>query len=286
MNTKSKLIGFTCLAAAAAATAVVVLPTFAGRGANRAEVAGTIRNGGVDAIISTLEKAENMPATSETIALVEGLLAHDDYRAREAAAWWFARRPFHKDRLTTAARTNLASGESLDVRNAADTLGTFRHPRVVSALASAASRSDIDGPAKAAVIRALGTIAHSAANPALAAAMSDSDAAVKIAALKAWAGVLRQSGAQPAVALLTDADADVRRLAARVVGGLREAGARAGLETILAQDGDELARRNAAFSLGRIGESQSRAVLTDARDTDESALVRAYATSALRSVGL
>lgn len=287
MNTKTKRLAILAsLGAATLATAVVVVPAFAGRGASPGEVNGAIRNGNVDAIIAKLEKAENMVSTPDTIALVEGLLAHDDYRAREVAAWWFARRPFHKDRLTTAARTDLESTNSTAVRNAADMLGTFRHPRVVSALSATLSRGDIDTDARVATVRALGTIGHIAGNPAIALAMSDSSAEVRLAAVNAWAGVLRQAGAAEVSSLLSDSDVRVRRTAARVVGKFREASGRAALESMLASDDDEYARRNAAFALGRIGDSASRAVLQTAAENDESALVRAYAKTALRTVGL
>ena len=286
MKTNHKLIGLIALGAATVATAVLTVPSFAGKNANRAQIAGAVRNGNVDAIIAKLEKAENMPSTSETINLVEGLLAHDDYRAREAAAWWFARRAFHKDRLTQSGRVALTSNDSTAVRNAADMLGTFRHPRVVSALSTAAGRTDIGSDAKISVVRALGTIANIDGNPAIAAAMGDADAGVRLAALNAWAGILHQADALPATALLGDSDAHVRRVAARIHGTFQESAGRVALENVLATDTDALARRNAAFALGRIGDSASRALLTDAAENDESALVRAYAKTALRTVGL
>ena len=286
MNTTNKMGRNLAVAAAFVATAFTVLPAFAGRGASRAEVAGAIRNGGIDAIIATLEKAENMPATSDTVALVEGLLDHQDFRAREVAAWWFARRAAEKNRLTTSGLAALQGSDSVGVRNAADMLGTFRHPRVVSALAAASARTNVSADARMSAVRALGTIGHPAASPAIGAAMADTDAAVRKAAVIAWASIRRQSGAAPVTALLSDGDLSVRQVASRVAGQFAEASARTQLESLLATDADAVIRRNAAFALGRIGDAGSRAALTTAAESDASGLVRGYARVALRRVGL
>ena len=271
---------------AAAAVIAVASPAFAGRGATRAEVAGTIRNGNADAIIAILEKAENMVSTTETIVLVEGLLGHQDYRVREVAAWWFARRPAHMTRLSQQARQTLATADSVAIRNAADMLGTFRHPRAVTLLSQTATRGDISAEARRAAVRALGTIGHPAGASALASAMSDADAGVRLQAVLSWAEIRRQDHAVPVVELLDDGDAAVRRAAAGVIGKYREASARVKLEATLADDPDALVRRNAAYALGRIGDRASREALATAADSDESSLVRAYARHAHRMVGL
>jgi HEAT repeat protein len=279
MNKTIQLIAL--LAATVAVAASASLPALAGRGAHRAEVAGAVRTGNADAIIAVLEKAENMPATAATVTLIEGLLADDDYRIREVAAWWFARRAAHKTRLAAAGFEALGAADSVAARNAADMLGTFRHPQAVAALSAAAIRGDLSAEARAASVRALGTIGHPAGADALAAAMSDPDAAVRLQAALAWAEIRRQDHAVPVAALVGDADVSVRRVAARVAGKYREASARAALETALASDADTLVRRNAAFALGRIGDPGSRDALRLAADTDESVMVRAYARRAL-----
>lgn len=286
MNTRKNTIRLLGIAVFGAAVIATSAPAIAGRGATRAEVAGVIRNGNVDAIISILEKAENMVSTTETIELVEGLLSHEDYRAREVAAWWFARRAAQKTRLSLEARDTLAGSDSVAIRNAADMLGTFRHSQAVTLLSQTAARTDISAEARHAAVRALGTIGHPAANDALSAAMSDSDASVRLQAVKSWAQILRQDNAVPVAALLDDSDAAVRRAAAAVTGKYREASARVRLEQALASDSDVLVRRNAAYALGRIGDRASRDALAAAAENDESALVRAYAKRAHRMVGL
>jgi HEAT repeat protein len=285
MKHNKSLIRLLGIAAFTAACIAISAPAIAGRGATRAEVAGTVRNGNVDAIIAVLEKAENMVSTTTTIELVEGLLQHQDYRAREVAAWWFARRAAHKTRLSLAAKDTLAGSDSIAIRNAADMLGTFRHPRAVTLLSQTAARTDINTEARVAAVRALGTIGHPAANSALGAAMTDGDAGVRIQAVTAWAEIRHQDNAVPLVPLLSDGDVAVRRLATAVVGKYAEASARADLEQALLNDPDALVRRNAAYALGQIGDRASRDVLAQAAENDESTLVRAYAMRARGMVG-
>lgn len=285
MKDNSKMIRILGIAAFSVAALTQAAPALAGRGATRGEVAGTVRNGNVDAIISVLEKAENMISTSTTIELVEGLLDHEDYRAREVAAWWFARRPAHKTRLSLAAKDTLAGSDSIAIRNAADMLGTFRHPQAVTLLSQTAVRTDISAEARLAAVRALGTIGHPAGASAIADAMTDSDASVRLQAVQSWAEIRRQDNAAPVAALLSDSDLQVRRTAAAVVGKFAEASARATLEQLLTSDADALVRRNAAYALGQIGDAASRDVLTAASENDESALVRAYAKRARGMVG-
>lgn len=270
------------LVAAVAVLAVAVPSANAGRGGSAARIQNAINTTSTDAIIAELERAERLICDA-CIAPVMALLDDDRYEIREAAAWWFARRPVMKAALTQSAIEDLAGTDSRMARNAADILGTFRHPLAIPALAAAATRTDLDAEARLHVVRALGTIGHRDASAAIEAAMSDTDASVRLEALAAWSAIRGQAEATAAVALVDDADARVRARAAAVVGELRETSARTALETQLATDTDPVVRRNAAWALGRLGDSASRPALEAAVD-DPSPLVRMTAKAAIHQL--
>ncbi|HVK73842.1 MAG TPA: HEAT repeat domain-containing protein [Kofleriaceae bacterium] len=266
------------------AAAVVGLLTFtstahAGRGGSAARIQNAVQTGSVDAIIAELERSERLICDACTPSVLD-LLDHERYELREAAAWWIARRPALKAQLTERSLADLAGGDARLARNAADVLGTFRHPQAIDALAAAATRTSLGAEARMAAVRALGTIGHLRAKAALTAAMGDADATVRLAAVDAWAKLRHQDGAAPAVALIGDGDAAVRARAAAVVGRYREAGGRAALEAALTGDADPNVRRNAAWALGQLGDAASRPALT-AATADASSLVRATAKAAL-----
>lgn len=251
----------------------------AGRGGSAARIQNAVATGSVDAIIAELERSERLICDACTPTVLD-LLDNDRYELREAAAWWIARRPVLKTQLTERSVADLQGNDSRLARNAADVLGTFRHPQAVAALAAAVVRTDLSAEARMAAARALGTIGHRNANTALTAAMNDSDASVRLAAATSWLMIRKQQSAAPVIGLIDDADATVRAKAAGVVGELRDAAGRAALETALATDADPNVRRNAAWALGRIGDQASRAALT-AATTDASSLVRSTAKAAL-----
>jgi HEAT repeat protein len=255
------------------------MPADAGRGSSTNRIRRAIQSDVPSAIVSELEKAEYLWCAG-CIDDVMQLIDHPEYTVREVAAWWFARRPAQKKELTERSIALLAGSDSVQARNAADVLGTFRHPQGIEALSAAVVRTDFDAEARMAAARALGTIGHAAANPALAAAMGDTDATVRVAAVNAWLAIRKQADAAPVVALVKDSDAAVRRAATSVVGNLRESSARADLEDRLANDEDPAVRRNAAWALGRIGDPASRSAL-EAAQNDESGLVRGVARAAL-----
>lgn len=264
-----------------AAVAMVALggTASAGRGGSAAKIQNAINTSSTDAIIAELERAERLICDA-CIAPVMDLLDHDRYEIREAAAWWFARRPAMKIMLTERSVDDLAGSDSRLARNAADVLGTFRHPIAIPALAAAVTRTDLSAEARRHIVRALGTIGHRDANTAIEEAMADGDATVRAEALLAWAAIRNQASAATAAGLLSDEDAVVRGHAAAVVGQFREASARAALEAQLASDESAIVRRNAAWALGRIGDAQSRDALEAATD-DPSSLVRMTAQSAI-----
>jgi HEAT repeat protein len=271
------------LAAAVAATLGLGGGTAeAGRGGSAARIQNAVATGSVDAIIAELERAERLICDACTPTVLD-LLDNDRYELREAAAWWIARRPVLKTQLTERSIADLSGSDSRLARNAADILGTFRHPQAIPALAAAVVRSDLSAEARMAAARALGTIGHRNANTALTAAMNDSDASVRFAAATSWLQVRKQTSAAPVIGLIDDADATVRAKAAGVVGELRDAGGRLALEAAVTGDADPNVRRNAAWALGRIGDEASRAALT-AATTDSSSLVRQTAKVALASL--
>jgi HEAT repeat protein len=271
------------LAAFACALALAAPEALAGRGGSFEKIRSATQHGSNDAIVAELERAENIPCTSECMNFVLDLLDHDSYAVRDAAAWWFARRPAQKAEVSERALARLASGGSAAVLSAADALARVGHPRVVPDLAAALGRAGLSDEARAHTVRALGKIAHTSANSALAAAMGDASPTVRREAVQAWTNILRQSGADPVVALVSDSDVSVRRAAAQVVGRFAAAGARAALEQRVTSDPDPAVRRNAAWALGRIGDRASRDALT-AATTDSSSLVRMTARAALRGL--
>jgi HEAT repeat protein len=266
-----------------AGIAAVVLglasPAHAGRGGSSSRIRNAVATGSVDAIVAEVERAERLTCDSCTPVVMD-LLDNDRYEVREVAAWWFARRAALRVELRARSVADLAGTDSRLARNAADILGTFRHPDAIPALAAAVVRTDLSAEARAAAAQALGTIGHPNGATALATAMNDGDATVRLAAVNAWSKIRKQANAAPVVARIGDADLQVRLAATAVVGDLRDAAGRATLEAAVIGDADPGVRRNAAWALGQIGDPASRTALT-AATTDESSLVRSTARAAL-----
>lgn len=256
----------------------------AGRGGSHARIQNAVRTGSTAALIAEIERAERLICGSACIETMMSLLEDSRYEVREAASWWFARRPAQKAELRERALVDLQGSDSIAARNAADLLGGFRDATSLAALEAAAQRQDLDAEARQHAVRALGLIRALDASPTLAVAMRDSSAAVRLEAVTAWHLITGQTGAQPVIALLADADAEVRRKAAAVAGALRETGARVALEQRLASDDDVLVRRHAAWALGAIGDAASRPALEAAQAGDAAPLVRGTAKAALRGL--
>ena len=273
----------TIVLCALAGLLVSVAPAHAGRGGSFAKIRSAAEHGNPDAIVAELERAEQIPCTSECMTFVMGLLSHDSYYVRDGAAWWFARRAAQKAELEEMSVATLATGDSTEVRNAADTLGRVGHPRNLVALGDALTRGGVEAEARVAIVRAVGRLANRTGNAVLQVALTDSSPLVRREAIRSWSKILRQDGAAPVAPLVSDADVTVRRAAAEVVGRFRVASARAALEQIVSSDTDAAARRNAAWALGRIGDAGSRTVL-EAAANDASSLVRLTARAALRQL--
>ncbi|HUH00479.1 MAG TPA: HEAT repeat domain-containing protein [Kofleriaceae bacterium] len=254
----------------------------AGRGGSYSRIATAINGGGTATIIAELERAERLVCPS-CVQPVMNLLDDDRFEVREVAAWWFARRPAQKAMLHDRSVERLATGDSVQARNAADILGTFRHPQAIAPLAAAMSRSNLSAEARAHIMHALGTIGHKSANPALMLGMQDASADTRLQAVTAWIAIRGQTDAAPALPLIGDSNLLVRRKAAAAVGFFSDGAGRQALEDRLLNDTDSVVRRNAAWALGQIGDAASRGALDQAVN-DESSLVRATARAAKRQL--
>ncbi len=264
--------------AAVAVVLVTASTASAGKGGSAALIETAIRSGSVDAITAELERSESLMC-GECVDLVAGLLDDDRYAVREVAAWWLAKRPALKTAFANQFTIELAIGDTLQVRNAADFLGRTRTYTALPTLREAIKR-DLGADAKIAMVRAVGFMGHTGGVPVLVTATADGDATVRAAALRQWREIRGQTSAGPAASLLADTDARVRAEAVTVVGAMRDASALATLETLVVADPDPFVRRNAAWALGELRQASSRKALT-AASTDASGLVRGVAAASL-----
>lgn len=267
---------------AAVAFLLLATPAFAGKGGGAAQIQSAIQSRSVDAIIAEVERAEAL-ACSDCVQLVTSLTEDNRYPVREVAAWWFAKRPAMAKALAEGFVSDLASGDSIAVRNAADFLGATITFTALPALRETITRADLTAEAKLALVRAVKTMAHKDGNFVLLTAMGDASAEVRAAAVNAWRDIRGQVSASPVVALLGDADATVRAEAATVVGAMRDATALPALQQLVTTDASPVVRRNAAWALGKLGQIASRDALSTATQ-DASGLVRLAARAALATL--
>jgi HEAT repeat protein len=265
------------LTAVAALLCAATSPALAGKGGSAGLIASAIKSGSRDAILAELERTEALMCP-ECVPLVTNLAQDSRYAVREAAAWWFSKRPGHNKRLT-AQMLNDLNGDSIHVRNAADYLGATANHASIPNLAAAFNRGG-STDTRIAIIRAVRVMRDPEGKPILTSAMGDADASVRAAAASAWREIPGQTGAVPVVPLLDDADPKVRAQAATVVGALHETSGVAALEVRVTTDPLPIVRRNAAWALGQLGMARSRAALTTAT-ADTSGLVRNFAKVAL-----
>lgn len=270
------------LAAVVFSLAAAVSPAYAGRGGSADLIKSAVASGSIDAIVAEVERSEKLMCEACLDTMI-ALTEHERYEVREVAAWWFAKRPGAKKIMVDQMNDDLALGGSIKVRNAADFVGRVREFASLDELKTAIVRTDIDGDAKVAIVRAVGFMAHPKGNDILKLAMTDANAPVRAAAAVAWRDILGQTNATPIVSLLSDGDARVRAEAATVVGAYGERTARATLEALVLGDPDPFVRRNAAYALGRIGSWESSAALT-AATFDSSGIVRGVAKGALTAL--
>lgn len=270
------------LAAVALMLGTAVSPALAGKGGSADLIRDAIRSTSTDAIIAEVERAESL-VCGDCVTLVVGLTDHQDYRVRDVAAWWIAKRPSLANQMAATFKQDLVSGTAVQVRNAADFFGSSATLTSLPDLRQAIKRSDLTTDAKLAIVRAVDKLGNLGGNAVLTHAMADADATVRWNAAKAWRDIRGQKDAAPVAALLADPDARVRAEAATVIGGLRHRAAVSTLETLVTTDASPLVRKNAAWALGRLGSSSSRAALTTASN-DASNFVRLAAKAALASI--
>jgi HEAT repeat protein len=250
-------------------------PASAGRGATSATLMDAINTRNADVIVSEIERAEFI-VCSACLDPMRQLLDDGDYRVREAAAWWFARRPTLAMQIRDDMITRLGGTDSTLARNAADVLGAFRRPEALTALSTAVTNTALSDEARAAAVMAIGTIADPRAEPAVITAMTSAASPLtRYQAVGAY--VAMRDGTRdgsPLVSLLADSDQNVRRAASSAIGAFKLASAQTALEQALATDPDFMVRRNAAWALGQLGDVTA---LQTAAQNDASPLVRSVA---------
>src|SRR5258708_17809964 len=126
----------------------------AGRGGSPEAIRSAIAANSSDAIQAEMERAEYLVCAGCT-DLVLRLVDHLDYRVRQVAAWWLARRATSRQ-VYVSMLNRLAQPDSLKARNAADVLGELKYQSAIPALGAALSNPLFSGEARAAMARALG----------------------------------------------------------------------------------------------------------------------------------
>lgn len=281
----SKLRSFVTAAAlavvASAFTSFAAAPAFAGKGGSAGQLRSAVASGSVDAIVAEIERTESLMC-GECLETMTNLVDHSRYEVREAAGWWFAKRPALKKLMIEQMVADLGAGTGVSARNAADFLGAVRAYEQLGALAAAYDRG-VSTDTRFAIIRAAGVMGSRSGNALLIKGLGDADAGVRALAASSWRSIGGQADAAPVVALLGDADANVRAQAAATVGGLKDASGRVKLEAMVVSDPDATVRRNAAWALGQIGQRASDQALSAAA-SDASPLVSGVAKAARLSL--
>ena len=253
---------------------------YAGRGATYQSIMDAIASNNGDAIASELERAERL-VCAMCVGPVMELLDHPDYRVREVAAWWFARRPVLSAAVTMQSIARMQGNDPVAAEYAADVVGSMRHTDVLPILASMLKRTDFPAATKVAAVRAIGIISDPAGLPAVVGAFGDSTPETRAEAVRAYDSLRGDRSGNELVPLLGDGDVSVRRVSTSIIAQFKVASARTTLEGLLANDGDPIVRRNAALALMRLGDPASHAALQQAADHDPIAFVRSTARAAL-----
>ncbi|HTR53003.1 MAG TPA: HEAT repeat domain-containing protein [Kofleriaceae bacterium] len=244
----------TKLAAVAIALCASAAPSFAGKGGSAQLIQQAIASGSQDAIIAEVERTEGL-ICEDCVAAVTSLLGSDNYKLREVAGWWYAKRPVLLQSMLVTMKSDLVNGDSVHVRNAADFIGSAGQQSSLPALRAAYTRGGLSVDARLAIVRSIGVLANRGGNSTLVAAMGDSDASVRALAVRAWRDMRGQTTAAPVEALLGDADANVRAQAVAVVGAYRDTNVVSVLQQLVQNDQDYFVRHNAQWALGRMGQT-------------------------------
>ena len=254
----------------------------AGRGSSFGAVQQAVDSNSPDAIMAEVERAEKLTCGGCGVIMTT-LIDHPDYRVREVAAWWIAKRPGMRAKIRNQMFERLVSANGVYARHAADVLGAFMNPEAVAPITAALGRSDLQPMARVAAVNALAFIGHKVALPTLAAMTKDADAQVRRAAVAAIRELREVTVSTDARAAITDADAGVRLEAVQTVGFFKDTAGRVALEGAL-KDADARVRENAAWALGELGDRAAFAALAAARDGDASVVVRGIAAAAIRNL--
>src|SRR5215468_4402695 len=123
---------------------------FAGRGATYGSVMDAIATNNADVIASELERGEWLTCAACAGPVLD-LLDNDQYRVREAAAWWLSRRPVLAAAATMQSIARIQGNDARAAEYAADVLGTFRRPNTLPILATGLARSDFPASTKVAL---------------------------------------------------------------------------------------------------------------------------------------
>jgi HEAT repeat protein len=263
-----------------AALVLAASTAFAGRGATYGSVMDAIATNNADVIASELERGEWLTCAACTGPVME-LLDNSDYRVREVAAWWFARRPALAAAITMQSVARIQGSDAQAAEYAADVLGTFRRPNMLPVLATALGRSDFPASTKVALVRAVGTIGSANGMPTVVAALADSTAETRAEAIRSYDAIRGIHSGNELAGLLGDSDVAVRRQAAASIGAYKVASARATLENLMLHDADAVVRRNAAYAIFKLGGADSRAALQQVVAQDPVNFVRSTAKAAL-----
>lgn len=268
-------------------------PAFAGFGSSKIAIQAAVQSGSVDAIVSELEKAEELPSLG-AINVVLPLVDHDSYRVRDAAGWWLTRRGV-RTQVIANMTARLSGSDPVAARNAGDVLAAMRDFSTVPALSAYLSKP-LDEDSGIAVAKALGAIGHPSGLTALNTALGSSLAGVRAQAvaslrdLRAPRGMKVAGSVTTVLPLLQDADANVRRQAAITIGFLggndpaNAGGAVAALSSVVTGDPAGVVRKAAAWALGELKDGSGRAALMQAQANDSDAFVRSIASAALANL--
>jgi HEAT repeat protein len=253
----------------------------AGRGGSAQAIQSAIAANSIDTIQAELERAEYLVCSACT-DMVLPLVDHPNYRVRQAAAWWLARRGTSRQ-VYVAMLNRLAQPDSVLARNAADIIGEFRAASAIPALSAALTNPIFTGEARAAMAQALGHLGNSAAAAPLTQALAIRDPLVKAAALQALRSVPGFHDGTVAVPLVGDADAQVRSEAAVTLGIMHTTAGVNALVQALASDPSAIVRKRAAWALGEMNASLAVAgtPLQLAATSDTNPFVRSIAQVAI-----
>jgi HEAT repeat protein len=281
------------LYAALLAAGLMGMPGLASAGIDgtTGKIQSAVQSNSVDAIVSELERAENIPERGAFDTVVK-LIDHDSERVREAAGWWLGRRGV-RQQVIAMAELRLNAQDPTAARNVLDTLRGMREPATLDLITSYVAHP-LDEQSGVAGLRAMGAIGSPKSVAGIAPALGSAMIGVRAQALRTVRELRAPVGQRVVtvgtayIPLLTDASDAVRREAALTLGYLGQNGLNpdpvsSGVNALAAavqNDASAKVRKAAAWALGEIGSPAGRAALQGAA-VEGDALVRSVATAAL-----